>query len=315
MLKLAQTPFAWIGCHWSSSTSTPTTFRHPNRTHLRRSQPSLHPRLKTLALPSLLLALSAGCSVVPGTRLQDCRTRVQALQAESQELRDITVSLRQENKDMAQRAVETARLLETQQEAVARLERSIAEYQGERDALAAQLDAIKSQVRTASLAPPTTALLDRLEQFSHDHPECRVDRNLSAIALPADRLFPLGSTQLAPTGASLLDALAQTLQSDTEGGLSLLVLGPPSGGSPSVIPASATTEPPSQSSLGLNRARSVRDRLSDRSGIPRSLFSVSAGSPPAQNPSPDGIEPASTSPPDPSWLVIQIRRLTDPVPQ
>jgi outer membrane protein OmpA-like peptidoglycan-associated protein len=159
-------------------------------------------------------------------------------------------------------------------------------------------------------------LLDRLDQFSREHPGCRVDRDLCAVALPADQLFALGSTELNPSGPPLLDDLARTLQAETEGGLTLRVFGPPTGGSEGVVTASASagsSEPLSGAALGLERARSVRDRLAERSGIDRSLFAVSAGSEP--NAPSDEVRPASSSAPDPAWVVVQVRRLTDPAPR
>jgi hypothetical protein len=99
-----------------------------------------------------LAAAAAGCASTPRTRLDDCRLRVQALQAENEQLRDVALNVRNENRDLATRAVEDARRLRAQDEAIRRLEQSVLAYQDERARMAALLDQIRAPERVARAA-------------------------------------------------------------------------------------------------------------------------------------------------------------------
>ena len=66
------------------------------------------PLLAALAAAPLLLA-PAGCVGVSRSRYDDARLKAQSLQAENSQLRDVLVSVRTQNRDMNQRAVEDAR--------------------------------------------------------------------------------------------------------------------------------------------------------------------------------------------------------------
>ena len=66
------------------------------------------------------------------------------------------------------------------------------DYQDERDAVGHALLRRRSGrpgPRPAALAPPTTALIDRLEAFARAHPSCRLDPDRGTPRPPADRLF------------------------------------------------------------------------------------------------------------------------------
>ena len=94
-----------------------------------------------------------GCSVVPSARLEDCRRLSQALQAENARLKDTTVSLRSQNQDLNQRALDEARRLRLQEDEIHRLSQSVSAYQEERDQLAAAFARIKGAVRTSASGP------------------------------------------------------------------------------------------------------------------------------------------------------------------
>jgi len=119
----------------------------------------MSPASRWLAWLATLPLLAAGCAVVPRGRLDDARSRIQSLQAENQELRNATVRLGHENQDMALRAVEDSRRLGEQDKAIRGLERSLADYQDEREQMAARLDAIQNQIREAAREIPTRAAL------------------------------------------------------------------------------------------------------------------------------------------------------------
>lgn len=106
-------------------------------------------------MSGLVLAMlaAAGCTQVPQRQLEDSRLRIQALQAENEQLRDVVLNVRSQNREMAMRASEDARRLRAQEEAIARLEQSVLAYQDERDDLAALVDEFKQALRE----PPVMA--------------------------------------------------------------------------------------------------------------------------------------------------------------
>ena len=91
--------------------------------------------------------------LVPKSRLDDCHRLSQTLQAENARLKDTTVSLRSQNQDLNQRAVDDARRLRLQEEEIQRLVQSVSAYQDERDQLAAAFERLKGQIRTSAGRP------------------------------------------------------------------------------------------------------------------------------------------------------------------
>jgi predicted nuclease with TOPRIM domain len=100
-----------------------------------------------------LAALTSGCALAPRSRLDECASKCQALQAETAQLKDAAARLRGQNRDLAQRAIDDARRLRTLEEANARLERSVAAYQDDVGRLGAAYDQIKRQVHASAVAP------------------------------------------------------------------------------------------------------------------------------------------------------------------
>ena len=75
-----------------------------------------HGRRGVWSLGRVVLGLGlAGCSLVPKSRLDECHRLSQTLQAENARLKDTTVSLRSQNQDLTQRAVDDARRLRLQE--------------------------------------------------------------------------------------------------------------------------------------------------------------------------------------------------------
>src|SRR4051794_20453085 len=109
----------------------------------RRRAPAVARPAPALAL-ALALVLAAGglsgCGLVPRSKLDECRRVTQTLRADNDRLKDVALDLRSQNQDLSQRAVDDARRLATQEEAVERLERSVSAYQAERDKMAAAFE-------------------------------------------------------------------------------------------------------------------------------------------------------------------------------
>jgi uncharacterized protein HemX len=114
------------------------------------------PARRRLAGLTLLAAALAGCSAVPSSRLQQCRNRSQALQAETARLKDEALRLRSRNRELARRAVEDADRLRTLEDTQAQLERSVLDYQRERDELTAAFEQFERELRAAAADGPTS---------------------------------------------------------------------------------------------------------------------------------------------------------------
>jgi uncharacterized transporter YbjL len=94
-------------------------------------------------------SLGGGCAFVPEKKYEDSRLQIQALRAENEQLRDVVLNVRSQNRDLSLRAVEDARRLRAQEAAIRRLERSVQAYQEDRDAMIALLDQINAELRGA----------------------------------------------------------------------------------------------------------------------------------------------------------------------
>src|SRR5262249_27241182 len=149
------------------------------------------------AMVATSACLAVGCGLVPKARLEECHKQCQSLQAETNQLKDITLKLRSHNQDLAQRAVDDARRIKALDEVNARLERSVLAYQSERDEMAAAFERFKAQLR-ASADPVPTAMLDRLGDFARSHPGCEFDPEAAVSTFPAYQLFRPGTDELTP---------------------------------------------------------------------------------------------------------------------
>jgi hypothetical protein len=85
----------------------------------------------------LLLVVIAGCAIVPSSRMDECQKLTQSLRADNARLKDRVLALQGQNRDYAERAVDDARRLAVQDEAIERLEHSVQAYQDERTRLEA----------------------------------------------------------------------------------------------------------------------------------------------------------------------------------
>ena len=111
------------------------------------------PRMPGLAA-ALLLGIAPGCGMVPNSRMADCRTRVEGLQAETSRLRDEAVALRSRSRELNQRAVEDARRMRDLETDNERLASRVGRLEEERAEIAKAYDRIKDQLRIAADTPP-----------------------------------------------------------------------------------------------------------------------------------------------------------------
>jgi cell division protein FtsB len=96
---------------------------------------SFQVRRREVVLSLALVASGAGCGMVPKQRLDDSQKLITSLRTENSQLKDASLSLRTQNQDLSQRAVEDARKISALDEAKSRLERSVQAYIDEREDL------------------------------------------------------------------------------------------------------------------------------------------------------------------------------------
>ncbi len=86
--------------------------------------------LRGRVLTIVVAAAVPGCSVVPGSRLDESQRLVQSLRAENARLKDQVLGLEAQNRDYADRAVDDLRRLTARDQAIERLERSVRRLPG-----------------------------------------------------------------------------------------------------------------------------------------------------------------------------------------
>lgn len=107
------------------------------------------PIVATLLLAGGLFT-APGCAFVPKSRFDDAQKLVQSLRSQNAQLKDSTLTLKVQNQDLAQRAVDDSKAIKSLEVANGQYEQSIQAYQDEREQLQAAFRDLKGQVRTAS---------------------------------------------------------------------------------------------------------------------------------------------------------------------
>ena len=204
----------------------------------------------------------AGCSFVPKSRLDECHRLSQTLQAENDRLKDTTISLRSQNQDLNQRAVDDARRHRVQEEEIQRLVQSVSAYQEDRDKLAVAFERIKSQIRS-SVNPVSSGLLNQLQDLAQAHPGWEFDPERGVLTIPAAQLFEAGSDRLRGEAENWLRETAALWKAPEASDIDVLVIGR---NETSAVRRTALSPEESHGQdqgrpLGLARASRVRERL------------------------------------------------------
>ncbi|HEY2154574.1 MAG TPA: OmpA family protein [Isosphaeraceae bacterium] len=210
----------------------------------------------------LLAALAPGCAVVPKSRLDDATKITQALRAENAQLRDQTLALRGENRDLSERALGDARKIAALERGNERLETSVQGYIDERDELVDKFQRFRRLAQASAGAELSAGLTARLRAFASAHPGTTFDEASGVLSAASDTLFSPGGDRLAPAGSRWVDDIAALLASPEAKSVPLAVTG--RAADPAVRLAS-TAAPPAD--LGLTRALRVRDALAERTGL------------------------------------------------
>jgi chemotaxis protein MotB len=215
-----------------------------------------------------------GCVFAPRSRLDECHRLSQTLQAENNRLKDTAVSLRSQNEDLNQRAVDDARRLRVQEEEIERLVQSVSAYQQDRDQMVAVLERIKSQIR-GSVNPVASGLLERLGDLARAHPGWELDADRDVLTIPAAQLFEAGSDQFRSEAAVWLRETAALWSVPEAQTVDLLVIGRNetspvrrTGLSPGDL------QPNQNRPLGLARAARVREQLTGPATIDAARIEV-----------------------------------------
>jgi chemotaxis protein MotB len=226
----------------------------------------------------LLAALASGCAVVPKSRLDDATKITQALRAENAQLRDQTLALRGENRDLSERALGDARKIAALERGNERLEASVQGYIDEREDLVDKFQRYSRLAKASAGADLSARLNERLRGFASSHPGTTFDEVTGVLSVASDALFAPGGDRLGPAGSRWIDDCAALLTGPEAKSVRVAVTGRAT--DPAVRLASASAPP---ADIGLARALRVRDALADRTGRDPSRIGV-AGLPGLQGP-------------------------------
>jgi outer membrane protein OmpA-like peptidoglycan-associated protein len=232
----------------------------------------------------LLAALAPGCAVVPKSRLDDATKITQGLRAENAQLRDQTLALRGENRDLSERALGDARKITALEQGNERLEASVQGYIDEREDLVDRYQRFRRLAQASAGADLSAGLSTRLRAFASAHSGTTFDEASGALSAPSDALFAPGGDRLGPAGSRWVDDVAALLASPEAKAVPLAVTGRVAD---QAVRLASTTAPTGD--LGLARALRVRDALAERSGRAPARIGV-AGLGASPDPGPGRIE-------------------------
>jgi uncharacterized protein YhaN len=102
--------------------------------------------VRAAALLILCTLIAPGCAFVPKTRLDDAQKVVQNLRTQNAQLKDVTVTLKSQNQDLTQRAIDDGRSIRALEAANEQYERSIQGYQEDREQYQAAFRDLKARV-------------------------------------------------------------------------------------------------------------------------------------------------------------------------
>jgi hypothetical protein len=232
-----------------------------------------------------------GCGVVPQRKLEDSRLQIRSLQAENEQLRDIVLNVRSQNRDMSTRALDDARRIQALEDANRRLERSILAYQDENRQISALFDQLREQVRVAATTGPTVSMLSRVETLVARHQGVVFDEATQTLAIPNSTLFDGKSGRLTDEGGALLDDMAAALRAnaaqDGTEAYDVEISGSPAAGGVELV-SDDGVDRDARTTWLLNR---LRDRVERGSGLSGEHFAVRALAAPAGDQVASAAEP------------------------
>ena len=217
----------------------------------------------------LLAAVAPGCAIAPKSRLDDATRITRALRAENAQLRDQTLALRGENRDLSERAVGDARKIAALEGANDRLEASVQGYIDEREDLVDRYQRFRRLAQASAGADLSAGLSARLRAFASAHPGTTFDEASGALSAASDALFAPGDDRLSPAGSRWVDDAAALLASPEAKSVPVAVTGRAADQAVRLASTAAPAGDP-----GLTRAVRVRDALAERAGLDPSRIGV-----------------------------------------
>jgi hypothetical protein len=159
-----------------------------SRRQLARTGCALQTRAARRLLILGTLTLCSGCAIVPRSQMDECQRLSQTLRSENARLRDQVLSLQNQNRDYADRAVDDSRRLSVQDEAIERLERSVQAYQDERARLESAYKQLTSNLDVTGSRPEAPPARNRsaLPQADESRPPPLARGSKSRKAGPDD---------------------------------------------------------------------------------------------------------------------------------
>lgn len=242
-----------------------------------------------LALCAPIAFSTSGCGLVSRNRLNDCQQVARTLRSDNARLKDVSLKLRTENQDLSQRAIDDARRLASQEDAINRLEENLLAYQADRDRMTQAFETLKQQIHLA-VDPRRAQRAERLRSFAESHPGWSFNPATIALTAPAEHLFNPGGDQITPHAGSELKELADALTSTGADDLAIEIVGhdaPPSAVQRAGFNTDANNDVAAHRFLTAARAARVRERLVEDTRLsPDQIRLANAAVPPADDPNP-----------------------------
>jgi chromosome segregation ATPase len=94
--------------------------------------------------------MASGCAFVPKSRFDEAEKLVQSLRSENAQLKDSALTLKVQNQDLSQRALDDDKAIRSLEAANSQYEKSIQAYQTEREDIVSAFRELKGQVQTAA---------------------------------------------------------------------------------------------------------------------------------------------------------------------
>jgi hypothetical protein len=220
-------------------------------------------------------ALVPGCAWAPKSRVDEAHKLVQTLRAENAQMKDVSLTLRVQNQELAQRAVDDARAIKALEVANGQFERSIQGYQAEREQMRAAFRDVERQARGESRpreSSAASAIVERFHAVARALPGASYDDTTGALTVPADALFLPGGSRPTSEGDAWLDELSVQVAASTPDRVDLRLADPAD--DPQLRRAGVAGDDTAKV-LGQKRAQVIRDAVAARARIDASRVVVS----------------------------------------
>ncbi|WP_435021082.1 hypothetical protein TA3x_002176 [Tundrisphaera sp. TA3] len=239
------------------------------------------PPARSLIAASLAWALLLpGCAWAPKSRVEEAHKLVQAIRAENAQMKDTTITLRAQNQELAQRAVDDARALRALEVANEEFERSIRGYQEDREKMRSAFREVERMARGDSRsgrAEAPGADSGGFHDLARALPGASFDDATGTLTVPAEALFPPGGSRPTAEGEGWIDGLAAEVASARPERVILHLAG--SAADAPVRRAGLSGDDPGKG-VAEKRARFLRDAVANRSPIEADRVEVSILTPP-----------------------------------